>query len=154
MQEEIWKTVSVNDKYEVSNTGKVRPKNPRYKNVTELKPINAGTGYYRVSLDRKLYSVHRLVAQAFLDNPDGLPEVNHKDENPSNNNVENLEWCTTSYNQSYSKSYNRYLINPDGEPVTVFNLKEFCRNNGLNCSNILRVLKGIRPHHKGWRAAK
>lgn len=53
--------------------------------------------------EQKAYSVHRLVAQAFLDNPDNLPEVNHKDENPENNHVDNLEWCTRQYNIEYSK---------------------------------------------------
>ena len=50
------------------------------------------------------FSVHRLVAIAFLENPDNLPEVNHKDENPSNNRVGNLEWCSHQYNIDYSKS--------------------------------------------------
>lgn len=52
----------------------------------------------------KSYSVHRLVAEAFIPNPDNLPEINHKDENTKNNCVENLEWCTRQYNIDYSKS--------------------------------------------------
>ena len=53
---------------------------------------------------QRCVSVHRLVAMAFLGNPENLPEVNHKDENPSNNRVENLEWCSRQYNIDYSKS--------------------------------------------------
>ena len=50
---------------------------------------------------RKSFLVHRLVASAFIPNSDNLPEVNHKDENPLNNNVNNLEWCTSLYNSNY-----------------------------------------------------
>ena len=51
----------------------------------------------------KRYFIHRLVAQAFIPNPNNLPEINHKDENPLNNNVDNLEWCTHQYNSNYGK---------------------------------------------------
>ena len=62
-------------------------------------------GYYRIWLwiggVQKCFLVHRLVALAFLPNPDNLPEVNHKDENKTNNMVGNLEWCSKSYNINY-----------------------------------------------------
>lgn len=67
-----------------------RHKGMSYKAVT-IK-IN---GKYRIQ------SVHRLVAEAFIPNPNNLPFVNHKDENPSNNKVDNLEWCDAKYNNSY-----------------------------------------------------
>ena len=53
----------------------------------------------------RLYSVHRMVAEAFIPNPDKLPCVNHKDENKANNRVENLEWCTYQYNSRYGEQY-------------------------------------------------
>ena len=53
------------------------------------------------SMNKRRYMVHRLVAEAFIDNPYDLPQVNHKDENPKNNNVNNLEWCTREYNVNY-----------------------------------------------------
>lgn len=52
--------------------------------------------------EKKHIQVHRLVAEAFIPNPKNLPCVNHKDENPSNNRADNLEWCTSEYNFQYS----------------------------------------------------
>lgn len=76
-----------------------------------LKPGKRGKGnllYQFVVLsngvETKKVSVHRIVAEAFLPNPNKLPEVNHKDENPLNNRVENLEWCSRQYNIEYSKA--------------------------------------------------
>jgi hypothetical protein len=65
-------------------------------------------GYYYVSLckngKRKLFAVHRLVAMHFVENPSGLPVVNHKDENRENNEASNLEWCTEKYNTNYGNA--------------------------------------------------
>lgn len=59
--------------------------------------------YYTLCKDgaRTKYKIHRLVAEAFIPNPLGLPQVNHKDEDPSNNKVNNLEWCNANYNVNY-----------------------------------------------------
>ena len=87
--------------YEVSNIGNVR--NVRRNTLLRLQKTNKG--YIRVSLCKNGiqtgFQVHRLVAQAFIPNPNNLPQVNHRDENPSNNNVDNLEWCTAKYNINY-----------------------------------------------------
>ena len=89
--------------YQISNLGRVYScANRNYKKLTIRK-----TGYVVVSLIcrsknmRKQYKVHRLVAQAFIPNPNNLPCINHKDENKENNRVDNLEWCTNKYNSNY-----------------------------------------------------
>ena len=107
---EIWKDIpGYESRYQVSNMGQVRSlRNQsggiRIKVQQELRK-NKGLHYKSVFLfDGNKYhtcSVHRLVALAFIPNPDNLPEVNHKDENPSNNKVENLEWCDRKYNINY-----------------------------------------------------
>ena len=91
---EEWRdTFELGDKYEVSNPGRI------------LKPYLGKTGYYFVVLSnrdiQKNIKVHRLVALAFIDNPSNLPIINHKDEDRTNNNSSNLEWCDYKYNNSY-----------------------------------------------------
>ena len=99
---EEWKNViGYEGLYEVSNKGNVR--NVRRNTLLKLSKTNYG--YIQVYLYkngiRTGLKVHRLVAQAFIPNPDNLPEVNHKDENPINNSVNNLEWCDHKYNVNY-----------------------------------------------------
>ena len=106
---EIWRPIDETDGlYEVSNTGKVRSLN--YGNTGMTKEVKASpdrvTGYVKVRVkDRndnvRTCLVHRLVANAFIPNADGLPCINHKDEDKTNNHVDNLEWCTYKYNSNY-----------------------------------------------------
>ena len=104
---EIWKDIKgYEGEYMVSNLGRILSllgKSPRL-----LKPRYNKLGYARVSLHaRNDKLIHRLVADAFLGNPDNLPEVNHLDENPSNNIVTNLEWCTHKDNINYGSCQKR-----------------------------------------------
>jgi len=69
-------------------------------------------GYARVKFGSKYYAVHRLVAQAFIPNPDNLPQVNHKDGNKDNNHVSNLEWCTLQYNMKHAEKLH---LNPGAQ---------------------------------------
>jgi hypothetical protein len=102
---EIWKDCKgYEGKYQVSSMGRVWS----IKRQSVLKGSADKDGYIRVQLTAKngktkTEKVHRLVAIAFLDNPDNLPQVNHKDENKQNNCITNLEWCDCSYNIIYSK---------------------------------------------------
>lgn len=112
---EIWKDVKgTNGIYQVSNMG----------NVRKYLPQSNNRGYRVVSINGKLWLVHRLVAETFIPNPDGLPLVNHKDEVRSNNCVENLEWYDPKYNINYGTRTQRTFkpiiaINQDGE-ITEF----------------------------------
>lgn len=78
----------------------------------QMKQHTHSKGYKTVSLTKdgktKTVFVHRIVAEAFIDNPKGLPFVNHKDEDKTNNFSENLEWCTASYNRNYGRSVEKH----------------------------------------------
>lgn len=110
-QIELWKPVpNYEGLYEVSSKGRIRR---LWKNSNKIKSQDTLRGYKKVTLFKnqigKRFQVHRLVAQAFIPNPLELPQVNHKDENPSNNNVENLEWCTNLYNMRYGTAIKRQV---------------------------------------------
>lgn len=92
--------------YAISNKGRVYSYEKYRHNGKFLKQNKRKDGYMEVGLSidkkRKTFSVHRLVAKAFIPNIDGLPEVNHKDGNKANNNIDNLEWVTSSENQIHA----------------------------------------------------
>lgn len=133
------------------------------KNVL-LKPFNNGNGYLKVHLykerkDNKKY-VHRLVAETYIPNPDELKEVNHKDENKANNNVENLEWCSHTYNMNYGTHNQRMSLSKSKAVLQLdINLnvinefvssREADRILGINNSNIIQCCKGKRKTAGGY----
>lgn len=121
--EEIWKDIEgYEGMYMVSSLGRVKTLICRYKNVTILKERVKNNGYCSITLYKNkiphTYLAHRLVAQAFLPNPNNYPVVNHKDENPKNNCVENLEWYTQEYNINYGNGNIKRSLSHKGKRFT------------------------------------
>lgn len=162
---EVWKDIKgYEGLYRISNTGKVLSLQYMGGYTTrELKPRIHKRGYLWVSLRNNgvegHYLIHRLVADAFIENPNNYACVNHKDENPANNNVENLEWCTHLYNVHYSmkkhperynslgnvgkanKPYRNFKkikqLSLDGEFICEFpNVSTITREKGYNSTHI------------------
>lgn len=105
---EIWKEIpGSGGKYQISNYGNVYS----LINNVQLKGVNNGNGYLRVKLNERLFYIHRLVAMAFIPNPKGYKEINHKDENKLNNNADNLEWCSHKYNMIFGTRNKRAIDN-------------------------------------------
>lgn len=117
---EIWRDIDgYTGLYQISSKGNVRSlpreiRNSRNSDMTSivsgrvLSPSDNGHGYLHIGLSKngivKYYTIHRLVARAFIPNELTLPEVNHKDCNTYNNDVDNLEWCTRYYNVNYDNA--------------------------------------------------
>ena len=111
---EEWKDIKgYEELYQISSLGRVKSLKNNRGNYREkiLSNIPNKNGYIIVQLKKngtsKPFSVHRLVAQAFIPNPNNYPQVNHKDENKENNRVDNLEWCTAKYNSNYGTKIKR-----------------------------------------------
>lgn len=132
---EIWKDIEGYEGiYMISSKGRV--KSLKFGKEKILKSGKDSCGYLFVYLYKngkvKSFKVHRLVAQAFLDNPNNLPEVNHKDEDKTNNKVENIEYCDRSYNLNYG-SRNERTAKALSIPILQFSkTDEFIRRwNGI-----------------------
>lgn len=109
---EEWRSIDGYPNYEVSNFGRVR--SFARSEIHFLKPCYDGKKNYlhvKLSADGRRISrnVHRLVAEAFVENPFNYPCINHKDEDKTNNMADNLEWCTVSYNNTYGSRHGRKI---------------------------------------------
>ena len=146
--------------YQVSNEGRVR--NVKRNKVRSFS--DNGCGYYNVLLSKNgnktPHYVHRLVAEAFIPNPNNLPEVNHKNEDKTLNTVENLEWCTSKYNMNYGTARERtsekqrkkvYQYTKDGVLVRVWDGVNITKNYGYDTSSVSNCCNGIRKTHKGYK---
>ena len=163
--EEKWKDINgYNGKYQISNLGRIKSYAQDKVNGKIKTGYLTAKGYLTVLLyndngTSKWWPVHRLVAIAFIDNPRNLPQVNHRDENKTNNRADNLEWCTNDYNNHYgtraqraaesnkccaSTSKSVYAIDRDGNIRTFASIGDAERLTGSSHSNIIRALKGRR----------
>lgn len=118
MEQEKWKDIDgFEGLYKISSYGRVysvlRDTANGKRGGKLLHSADNGHGYKWIGLwvgnNCKKFYIHRLVAQAFIPNPKGLPEINHKDENTANNHVENLEWCDRKYNVNYGTARKRIM---------------------------------------------
>lgn len=133
-----------------------------------LKPGKNTNGYLTVDLykdgKRKTFLVHRLVAQAFIPNPDNLPEVNHINEDKTDNRVENLEWCSRKYNANWGTGIQRRVekrskpviaLDRQGRVVHVFPSTAEAGRNGYNWRAVSACCRGDKGFktHKGliWK---
>lgn len=179
---EIWKAIpGYEGYYEVSNIGNVRSMTriidmpselgniyPLHHKGKVLKQIlNYKRGYFYVDLCGKKYTVHRLVAMAFIPNPDNLPCVNHKDENKHNNRVENLEWCTRLYNINYGTCRARRGMrswvsvigtDKDGKEYYFSSMREAEEKTGVYFGNISNCCRNVKHRQTAggyrWRYAR
>lgn len=183
MQEEIWKPIQGYENYEISNHGNVRSLDhiqdwtlngktyKRLKKGKVLKQNYDGNGYCFVRLFNSSnpkgvqYKIHRLVAEAFVTNPNPLDFkiINHKDEKHNNNYFENLEWCNTTYNNSYGTRTQRAIekekipieaIDKDGKVVLKFDSGNEAKRNGY--INAISCCRGLYKTCGGfkWRYSK
>lgn len=162
--EVIWKDVNgTNGLYQVSDMGQIR------RGGRILKPQARRHGYLSVWIydghgNRTQKSVHRIVAEAFVPNPNNLPEVNHKDERKTNNTAQNLEWCSHQQNSSYgtrgarlskkltngpkSKKIAQYTT--DGKLVRVFPSLQEASRSGYSAANISRCANGHKKYSHAY----
>lgn len=133
---EIWKDIDgYCGYYQVSNNGRVKSLQraiafPGYEKIIKesiMTPKENGRGYLQVNLYVNKKSdwqlIHRLVAKAFVPNPNNFPQVNHKDEDRGNNCAENLEWCTNKYNNNYGL-HKKHIAEKTSKPVFCIELQK------------------------------
>lgn len=169
---EIWKQIKgYEGLYEISNKGRVRSMarwqtcgKAKYWVKAIIMKQEITRHYYKVDLCKNgkhhTYRVNRLVAQAFIPNPNHYPEVNHKDENKLNNCADNLEWCTHSYNSEYghhrervtkaiSKRVGQYTL--DGKLVKIWPSTHEAGRHGYNQRHVCECCNGIYKKHAGYK---
>ena len=152
---ELWRPLKDRDDYMISNTGKVKSYHKQWKRWIEKSTRIDHKGYMTVGITTgDVFSssvfVHRLVAEAFIPNPNNLPYINHKDNNPLNNDASNLEWCTPKYNMQHSfKVHGR--VSGQAKPVALYiNDELFSYYSSVeHCSKLINNNKKVFSIDKG-----
>lgn len=150
--DEIWKEIDgFEELYAVSTKGNVK----NIKTGRILIGWYNNDGYRMITLKGKTYYAHRLVALAFLDNPNNLPQVDHRDEKKDNNDISNLRWVTASQNQRHSahnKSCKIKQLTKDGNLIRIWDSSmQIERELGYNNGAIINVLKGRQNYAFGFQ---
>lgn len=166
---EIWKPIEGYEDYQISNYGRVKTFKKRGDKINGVIHglCKTNKGYYILKLYKngrwKYNLVHRLVATAFISNPDNAAYVNHKDEDPSNNKADNLEWCSFIYNRNYGTCKERANrgkykkikgVAVDGGKVLFFDgiIEAERQTNGLfRAQNITHCLHNRQKTHNGYK---
>ena len=163
---EIWKDiVGYEGRYQISNYGNVMSLNYNQKGIKKkMKPMVDNVGYAKVNLRKDgkqhIKYVHRLVAEAFIPNPNNFPVVNHIDEIKTNNRYDNLEWCTIKYNVTYGSAIEKRIekiakkiaqYEYDGTLVKIWrSAREVNDWYNTNPNSIHDVCKGKREDYYGY----
>ena len=156
---EKWVNIENHPSYFISNFGRVFSKKS---NKVMKNRVVSKNGYQQITLDNSQLLVHRLVAQAFIPNPNNLPCVNHKDENPGNNDFRNLEWCTYKYNSNYGpnpirhskKMIDRYNNDPDWKSDCIKRLAEIQKKKRKRVVQLDKFNNYIKTYESSYATEK
>ena len=156
---EKWVNIENHPSYFISNFGRVFSKKS---NKVMKNRVVSKNGYQQITLDNSQILVHRLVAQAFIPNPNNLPCVNHKDENPGNNDFRNLEWCTYKYNSNYGtnpsrhskKMLDRYNNDPDWKSDCIKRLAEIQKKKRKRVAQLYKFNNYLKTYESSYATEK
>lgn len=171
-EDEIWRDIpNYEGLYQVSSFGRIKSLHYNKTNKEQILSLRIGhtrNNYIDVMLckdgQHTRFKVHRLVAIVFIPNPNNYPHINHKDENPMNNHVDNLEWCTPSYNLNYGnwalhqrlvRGHKIAKMDLEGNIIDTYDsIREAARKNNVADANIHAVLRGKQHKCGGFKWKK